>query len=306
MSTTELTEYIKSEASRLGFDVCGIAKADTVEPKTTNAVEHWVTSGYNGNMSYMERNREKRYDPCLLVPDCRSIICVAMNYNTDIDEKRLHISRYAQGSDYHKAVKDRLYMLLKSINDKKSVAGRVFCDSAPVLERYWATRAGIGWIGKNRQLIIPKAGSYFFLGEILIDTELDYDTPQNNDFCGNCNICLQKCPTGALSATGFNARKCLSYLTIEYKGELPKNIGEKLENCFYGCDRCQSFCPHNRFATNTRISELQPKKELLAMNDEKWHQLSKEEYEELFSKSAVERCGYEQLKRNIAALHKNK
>lgn len=305
MSTTELTEFIKSEALRLGFDACGITKATIVEQETADAVECWLENGCNGTMSYMERNREKRYNPCLLVPDCKSIICVAMNYCTDIDENKLYISRYAQGLDYHKVVKDRLYMLLQSINEKRTVTGRVFCDSAPVLERYWATRAGIGWIGKNRQLIIPKAGSYFFIGELFIDTELEYDTPQNGNFCGNCDICLQKCPSGALSATEFDARKCLSYLTIEYRGELPENIGEKLGNCFYGCDRCQSCCPHNRFAVKTGVTELQPQKQLLAMNEEKWSVLSKEEYEELFCGSAVERCGYEQLKRNIAALHKN-
>lgn len=297
MERKELTLFIKSEAARVGFDACGIAKATAVDEETVAFIEGWTKEGKHGTMHYLERNCEKRYDPTLLVEGCRSIIVVALNYTP----KRAieGISNYAQGSDYHKAVKERLYMLLKSINEKIPCQGRAFCDSAPVLERYWAVQSGLGWIGRNRQLIIPGKGSCFFIGELIVDLELEYDEPYRQSHCGNCNKCIDNCPTGALKREGFDARECLSYLTIEYRGELPENIGEKMGNCFYGCDRCQAVCPHNRFATPNGTTELQPKPELIRMNAEKWRTLTKEQYNALFSGSAVERCGYEQLMRNI-------
>ena len=227
MSPQELTQYVKAEAKSLGFDVCGIARAERVPQEISDALAHWVSEGKNGEMHYMERNYDKRIDPRELVPGCRSIISVALNYYPGELEKEPHIARYAFGKDYHKVVKDKLYLLLLSINKVKRVSGRPFCDSAPLLERFWAQQAGIGWIGRNRQLIIPKAGSFFFLGELLIDAELEYDTPFEKNFCGKCNACINNCPTGALSDNGFDARKCLSYLTIEYRGELPQDIGEK-------------------------------------------------------------------------------
>ena len=305
MQKSELTQFIKAEALRLGFTVCGIAQATNVDTQTASTVEQWVNEGRNGTMSYLERNSEKRTDPRLLVPGCRSIICVALNYFTDsANEEKLHISRYARGSDYHKVVKDRLYLLLQAINSKQSVTGRPFCDTAPILERYWAVRAGIGWIGKNHQLIIPGQGTHFFLGELLIDAELEYDTPLCGNRCGECSKCLNACPTNALTVDGFDARKCLSYLTIEYDGELPENIGEKMGKCFYGCDRCQSCCPHNKFASPTEIPEFVPKSELLAMSEKEWYELTEEKYKSLFNKTAVERCGFRGLKRNIDATRK--
>lgn len=297
MERKELTLFIKSEAVRVGFDACGIAKATAVDEETVAFIEGWTKEGKHGTMHYLERNCEKRYDPTLLVEGCRSIIVVALNYTP----KRAieGISNYAQGSDYHKAVKERLYMLLKSINEKVPCQGRAFCDSAPVLERYWAVQSGLGWIGRNRQFIIPGKGSCFFIGELIVDIELEYDAPYRQNHCGNCNNCIENCPTGALKREGFDSRECLSYLTIEYRGELPENIGEKMGNCFYGCDRCQAVCPHNRFAIPNGTAELQPKPELIRMNAEKWRTLTKEQYNALFSGSAVERCGYEQLMRNI-------
>lgn len=297
MEKKGLVQYIKAEATRLGFDLCGIAKAGAVSEESAEYCKEWVKQGKNGTMQYLERNFDKRCNPTLLVEGCKSIIVVAMNYfpTNEIEG----ISHYAQGTDYHKAVKDRLFMLLKSINEKAPCHGRAFCDSAPVLERYWAVQAGLGWIGRNHQLIIPNKGSYFFLGELLVDIEFEYDTPFTANHCGNCNKCIEKCPTSALRREGFDARKCLSYLTIEHRGELPEDIGEKMGNCFYGCDRCQTECPHNRFATPNCTPELQPKPELLQMTKKRWHSLTKEEYDILFKKSAVERCGYEQLMRNI-------
>ena len=297
MDRRELTQYIKAEAERLGFDVCGIAKAEAVDAAATGYCDSWVNDGCHGTMHYLERNCEKRYDPTLLVEGCRSIIVVAMNY---FPAQAIEgISHYAQGKDYHKAVKDRLFMLLKSIDAESACHGRAFCDSAPVLERYWAVRAGLGWIGRNHQLIIPGRGSYFFLGELMVDIELEYDTPFGANHCGSCRKCIENCPTAALCEDRFDARHCLSYLTIEHRGDLPDNIGEKMGNCFYGCDRCQTACPHNRFATPNSTPELQPKPELLNMDSTKWQVLTKEEYDSLFAHSAVERCGYEQLMRNI-------
>ena len=303
MNKAELTQYIKSEAERLGFDICGIAKAEAISEETIRAYTLWIEQEKHGAMQYLERNCDKRFDPTLLVEGCKSIVVVALNYAPEdpIDG----IASYAIGNDYHKVVKDKLYTLLNSINAIHPIKGRAFCDSAPVLERHWAVKAGLGWIGRNRQLIIPHKGSYFFLGELLIDAELEYDTPFTADHCGNCQKCIDNCPTGALTASGFDARKCLSYLTIEYRGELPENIGKKMVNNFYGCDCCLKACPHNRFSIANTTPEFKPKDELKGMTIEKWRELTKEQYDKLFERSAVERCGYEQLMRNILALDKD-
>lgn len=300
ISKEELTTRIKAEALRLGFDACGIAKAQAVEPGITAMYTLWTEQGRHATMQYLERNCDKRFNPTLLVDGCTSIISVALNYTPQQDI--CGIADYAQGKDYHKIVKDRLYLLLRSINSICKVQGRAFCDSAPVLERYWATKAGIGYIGRNRQLIIPGRGSKFFLGELLVDIELCYDTPQQRNLCGNCRKCIDNCPANALSDTGLDAGKCLSYLTIEHRSPLPENTGEKMGNCFYGCDRCQAVCPHNRFAKPNTTPELQPSETLLMMTEEKWQSLTKEEYDTLFAGSAVQRCGYEQLMRNITAI----
>ena len=302
MKKEELSLFIKSEATRLGFDICGIAKAEAVHDEVANAYNDWIETEKHGTMHYLQRNCDKRFDPTLLVEGCKSVVVVAMNYYPS--QPIEGIASYAIGNDYHKVVKDRLFMLLESINSITPVNGRAFCDSAPVLERYWAVKSGIGWIGKNRQLIIPGKGSHFFLGELFIDTELEYDLPFTANHCGKCTRCIDNCPTGALSCNGFDARECLSYLTIEYRGELPENIGKKMGNSFYGCDCCLKACPHNRFATPNTNKEFTPKEELQNTDMDKWKQLTKEQYNILFKKSAVERCGYEQLMRNIAAISK--
>lgn len=300
MEKRDITKHIKAEAIRLGFDVCGIAQASPVEKETIALYNSWIEKEHHGEMSYLERNCEKRHDPTKLVEGCKSIIAVAMNYapETHINE----ISDYALGYDYHKIVKDKLFLLLQEINKITPCSGRAFCDSAPVLERYWAVKAGLGWIGRNHQLVIPGKGSYFFLGELIIDLELEYDTPFNTNHCGNCTKCIENCPTSALNKDGFDARKCLSYLTIEYRGELPADTGGKMGNCFYGCDRCQTACPHNRFAKPNKTQELQPSTALLNMTHDDWKELTMEQYQSLFANSAIKRCGYEQLMRNINAL----
>ena len=306
MTPQELSVYIKTEAQRLGFAVCGIAKATPLPAEESERLKNWVKAGKHGAMSYLERNCDKREDPTKLVPGCKSIVSVALSYAQDnrFDESRLHISRYAQGKDYHKVVKDKLYLLLKSINEITPVRGRAFCDTAPVTERYWARKAGIGWIGRNHQLIIPKAGSYFFLGELLIDHELEYDTPFEQNLCGSCQKCIDNCPTHALTTDGFDARECLSYLTIEYRGELPENVGEKMGKCFYGCDRCQTACPWNKKSTTTNVAEFLPNEKMSSIDDNEWETLTEERYKELFGESAVERAGYQQLLRNIGAIKK--
>ena len=302
MEREELTAHIKAEALRLGFDMCGIAKAGPVDEQVGAKYSRWIEAGNCATMQYLERNCDKRFDPTLLVKGCKSIVSVALNYApTQVING---IANYAQGKDYHKIVKDKLYLLLQSINEVCKAQGRAFCDSAPVLERYWAEKAGIGYIGRNRQLIIPGKGTNFFLGELLIDIELCYDTPLSRNLCGNCRKCIDSCPGKALSDSGLDANKCLSYLTIEHRGELPENIGEMMENCFYGCDRCQAVCPHNRFSRPNNTPDLQPSDALLQMTKEKWYNLTQEEYNILFAESAVERCGYTQFVRNISAFKK--
>ena len=303
MEKHELSIFIKSEAERLGFAICGIAKAEAVPGDVVRAYNSWIEEEKHGTMQYLQRNCEKRFNPTELVEGCKSIVVVALNYAPQ--ELIEGIAAYAIGNDYHKVVKDRLFMLLNSINAIHPIKGRAFCDSAPVLERYWAVKAGLGWIGHNRQLVIPSKGSCFFLGELLIDAELIYDAPYTANHCGTCRKCIESCPTGALSENGFDARKCLSYLTIEYRGELPENIGKKMGNNFYGCDCCLKACPNHRFSTPNETPEFKPKEELQNMTLEKWNQLTKEQYDILFKESAVERCGYEQLKRNICALKKD-
>lgn len=302
MDKKELTQYIKSEAKRLGFDICGITEAKVVDDNIQKEYCRWINAANHGAMHYLERNSDKRFDPGLLVEGCRSIIVVAMNYYPQ--QRITGISDYAIGKDYHKVVKERLFQLLKSINEKTRVKGRAFCDSAPVLERYWAVQAGLGWIGKNRQLIIPGKGSCFFLGELIVDIELDYDRAFESNHCGDCYKCIEACPGRALTDRGFDARKCLSYLTIEYRGELLPETGALLGDCFYGCDRCSAVCPHNRFSTPNITEEFQPREDLLKMGVNDWENLTKEEYDKLFADSAVERCGYEQLMRNIKGLRK--
>lgn len=293
----KLSTLIKRRAEELGFSACGIAKAEAVSADVRKGFEEWIASGAHGEMGYMARNLEKRMDPTLLVEGCRSIIVVAQNYFPAAASPQ--ISRYAQGRDYHSVVKEKLFKLLEFINSIVPTKGRAFCDSAPVLERYWAVQAGLGTCGRNRQLIIPGCGTHFFLGELLIDVEAECDTPLKESLCNGCNACIRNCPAGALGENGLDARRCLSYLTIEYRGELPAATGEKLGECFYGCDRCQSVCPHNRAAQPHNEPQFAPSEELLAMQRSDWEGLTKKKFDTLFNDSAVQRCGYEQLLRNI-------
>ena len=301
------SDRIKAEALRLGFSACGLAPAEAVDETVATAFRQWLADGCQAEMAYMQNYEDKRLDPRLLVEGARTVISVALNYYPakKLPEGEYQIAWYAYGKDYHDVMKAKLKTLLEFIQNNYSAGGRAFCDTAPVLERYWAWRAGLGWIGKNTQLIIPQAGSCFFLGELIIDLPADrYDSPQENR-CGSCTRCLNACPTKALEAPfRLNSAKCLSYLTIEYRGELPLDTGQKMGKMIYGCDECQRACPWNRFATPSRTIEFSPSASLLTMRKEDWHRLSEEQYRTLFKGSAVKRAKYQGLMRNIRSAKK--
>lgn len=302
-------KIIKAEAQNLGFFACGIAKAERVDYATEGLFTQWIADGCHANMGYMARNTDKRIDPRLLMDGLKSIVCVALNYAPAqrMAKGELQFADYALGQDYHDIVKDKLHRLAANLGIKNY---RAFCDTAPVLERYWAVQSGIGWTGRNHQLIIPHSGSKFFLGELFIDLESDYDhvMPQR---CGSCHACVEACPTGALRCKlegeenqicNFEAGKCLSYLTIENHGEIPSDAAKHMGDTVYGCDRCQDSCPWNRFSRPTTEPGLQPKQELLDMTRARWDTLTVEEYRRLFKGSAVKRAKYEGLMRNIRAI----
>jgi epoxyqueuosine reductase len=255
-------------------------------------------------MGYMARNIEKRLDPGKLMQGARSVIVLLMNYypeETLPEKNNYKIAKYAYGKDYHLVIRDRLNQLTAEL---KTIAGefqsRAFTDSAPVLERSWAEKAGLGWIGKNTCLINPKIGSFVFIGEIITDLELDYDKQQINDLCGGCTRCIDACPTGAILAPRLlDARKCISYHTIESKGELPQEDKDKFQDWIFGCDICQDVCPWNRKASSHKIEEFKPHPGLFLMDKSKWDELTEEQFKELFKNSAVKRTKYAGLKRNI-------
>ncbi|SEF70191.1 tRNA epoxyqueuosine(34) reductase QueG [Parabacteroides chinchillae] len=301
-----VSSKIKELACKHGFGACGIAR---VEPADTEIVylDQWIANGCHGEMKYMENYRDIRFNPSGLVEGACSVISVALNYypGKKLSPDMPHIAYYAYGKDYHIVLKNKLRLLWESITSSldKTHEARFFTDSAPILERYWAWRAGIGFIGKNTNLIIPGKGSYFFLGEIVTTLEVDeYDTPQKNR-CGNCNRCIEFCPTGALeSERHLNASRCLSYLTIEHKGEIPPEQAARLGNRLYGCDTCQQVCPWNRFATPTQEEQFCPTEAFLSLNKEQLRMLTKEEYNCIFAYSAVKRAKYEGLLRTIKYL----
>ena len=310
LTSISLKDKIKAEASRLGFFVCGFARAEPVSEAMRRHYLSWLADGRNADMAYLGNNLDKRFDPRLLMPGVKTIVVVAQNYfpARRLPEGEPQIADYALGLDYHDIVKRKLRQLAATVGIADY---RAFVDTAPVLERYWAVRAGLGWIGKNQQLIIPHAGSEFFLGELFVTVELPPDEPLPNR-CGTCHRCVDACPTHALSLpathvegygdiTRFDARLCLSYQTIENRGELTVDAKAAMGDTFYGCDRCQRACPWNRFAKPSTEPLLQPREELLAMTRQKWGNLTEEDYRKLFKGSAVKRAKYEGLMRNIKA-----
>ena len=310
MEVTQIqSSQIKAEALRLGFDACGIAKAEPIRQEVAEEFREWLRQGHHASMQYMENHLEKRLNPQLLMEGVRSIVCVALNYKPSAQQNQegYQLAAYALGRDYHDIVKEKLHQLAAYIigqwgDEEQPISYRAFADSAPVMERYWAMQAGIGWIGRHHQLIIPKSGSMFFLGELFLNIPLAYDHPATSH-CGNCTRCIEACPTGALTAEGpFRAERCLSYLTIENREEIPPEMKDKMGNTIYGCDRCQQACPWNTMGAPTREPALHPKEELMTMTREQWQHLSEEDYRRLFKGSAVKRAKYSGLMRNIQAV----
>ena len=298
------SQWIVVEAEQMGFDACGIAQATALETESAH-VEQWLEGEREGEMGYLTRNKEKRYDPRLLVEGTKSIVTVLYNYfpkQTLGDGEHFKIAKYAYGADYHDVLKRKMRQLLERIETQigKLENTRVFVDSAPVLDRAWAVRCGLGFIGKNTTLIHPKKGSFFFIGHLFLPLELTETGQVLSNRCGRCTICLDACPTGALEAPfRIDARKCISYLTIEYKGKLDHIDPKSFHGWMYGCDICQDVCPYNRFALPNLEPDFQPSEQLLAMKENDWKTLTKTDFDTVFKHSAVKRAGFEGLKRNI-------
>lgn len=286
---------------------CGVSRAEFLEEEAPR-LEKWLDSSMHGNMSYMENHFDKRLDPRLLVDGAKSVVSLALNYYPEKQQisDSYKISKYAYGEDYHFIIKWKLKELMKFIHQEiGEVGGRVFVDSAPVLDRAWAKKSGLGWIGKNANLINREAGSFFFLAELIIDLELEPDGPVK-DYCGTCTACIDECPTDAIPEPYVvDGSKCISYLTIELKDEIiPKEFQGKMEDWMFGCDICQDVCPWNRFSKPHQEPLLNPKPNLLGLNKKDWEDLTEEVFRDLFKKSAVKRTKFDGLKRNIGFLGK--
>ena len=299
------TKLIKDKAVDLGFISCGISKADFLEDEAPR-LEKWLNQNHHGQMSYMENNFDKRLDPRLLVPDSKSVVSLLFNYYTDKkqeDSQAPKISSYAFGEDYHFVIKRKLNKLMNYIKTEiGDVSGRAFVDSAPIMEKAWASKSGLGWIGKNTNLISKKTGSFFFIAELIIDLELEYDS-STTDHCGSCTKCIDACPTEALIAPyQIDGSKCISYLTIELKDQIPNEFKDKMDNWAFGCDICQTVCPWNRFSKEHKEDAFSPKEELIKMTKNEWNEITEEVFNTVFKNSAIKRAKYNGLKRNIKFL----
>ncbi|MBN1597260.1 MAG: tRNA epoxyqueuosine(34) reductase QueG [Bacteroidales bacterium] len=305
----KISRIIKNKALELGFSDCGFAPAVRLNADAER-LRKWLDEGLHAGMGYMENHFEERVDPEKLLSGTKSVIIVLMNYFTEeeifSENDNFIISKYAYGNDYHFVLKEKLNMLFTFIKSNvSSLEGRIFVDSAPVLERSLAALAGLGWIGKNTNLISPKYGSFIFLGEILVNIELDYGT-QLPDYCGGCTKCIQACPTGAIvDSRKIDSNKCISYLTIENKGDISNEFTGKLKNRIFGCDICQDVCPWNRKSEINTVDNFQPKPDLVGMTKSDWQKLTKEKFLTLFKNSAVKRAGYKGLKRNVDFVSQN-
>ena len=300
------SHLIKTEAKNLGFLFCGISKAEFLEEEAPR-LEAWLKKNMHGEMQYMENHFDKRLDPRLLVDGARSVISLGLNYYTDqpqTDPLSPKISKYAYGSDYHNVIKDKLKQLLEVLNDKiGEVGGRAFVDSAPVLDKAWAKKAGLGWIGKNTNLINQKAGSFFFLAELIVDLELEYDIAPTADHCGTCTRCIDACPTEAIVAPYIvDGSRCISYLTIELKKEIPEEFNNKMDNWMFGCDVCQDVCPWNKFSVLNNEPAFTPHADLLNLKKQDWDEITEDVFQKVFKNSAVKRTKFSGLKRNISFL----
>lgn len=303
ISKSEYTSFIKGEAKRLGFLSCGISKAGFLE-KEAPLLEIWLNNGCHGEMRYMEKHFDKRLDPTKLVEAAKSVISLSLNYYSDQrqqDKTAPKISKYAFGEDYHSVIKSKLKCLLESIREHiGEVDGRAFVDSAPVLDKAWAKKAGLGWIGKNSNLISKKAGSFFFLAELIIDLELEYDVDPAVDHCGTCTRCIDACPTEAIVAPYVvDGSRCISYLTIELKNEIPSEFKGKMDNWMFGCDICQDVCPWNKFSVLHTEPSFIPHHDLLGINSAECQEITQDIFNKVFKNSAVKRTKFKGLKRNI-------
>lgn len=299
------TAFIKAEAQRLGFLSCGIAEAGFLEEEATR-LEQWLAQNRHGKMQYMENYFDKRLDPRLLVDGAKSVISLLLNYfppETQKDPEAPKLSRYAYGTDYHFVIKSKLRQLLQVIQEEiGEVNGRAFVDSAPVLDKAWAVKSGLGWMGKHTNVLTKQTGSFYFIAELITDLELEYDTPVT-DHCGTCTACIDACPTQAITEPYVvDGSKCISYLTIELKEAIPDAFKEKMDNWMFGCDVCQEVCPWNRFSKPHCEPLFHPHPELLSMSKKDWEEFTEDTFRKIFKNSAVKRANYKKLKQNIKFL----
>jgi len=297
------SQLIIDKAKELGFDLCGITEAYFLSEEKERFID-WLDKDYHGEMGYMANNIDKRLDPRLLVENAKSIVMVALNYfpeKTQEDPEAPVLAKYAYGKDYHFVIKEKLNALLEYINQEISeTQGRAFVDSAPILEHAWARKAGLGWIGKNSLLLNRKLGSFMFLGELLIDMPLEYNTEVYPDFCGGCNRCIRSCPTDAIVAPNVvDGSKCISYFTIELKDDIPVGMKGKFENRVFGCDICQDVCPWNRMVKPHSVDAFNPNPEILSLSKDDWFAMDAHQFGSLFKSSAVKRTKFKGLKRNL-------
>jgi epoxyqueuosine reductase len=302
------TALIKAESSRLGFSYCGISRAEFLTDEAPR-LEKWLSTGMHGEMKYMENYFDKRLDPTKLVTGAKSVVSLLYNYYPDQVQKEgaPKISKYAYGRDYHEVIRDKLNSLLTSMRERiGSINGRAFVDSAPVMDKAWAKKSGLGWVGKNSNLITKEAGSFFFIAELIIDLELEYDGPMK-DYCGTCTRCIDACPTDAIvEPYVVDGSKCISYLTIELKNEIPAEFAGKMDNWAFGCDICQDVCPWNSFSKRHNEPLFFDDRGLLEMSTEDWHEMTEETFSKVFGKSAVKRTKFRGLRRNLEFLKTTK
>ena len=300
------TELIKTEAKRLGFLSCGISKAEFLEDEAPR-LETWLKNNSHGQMRYMENHFDKRLDPTLLVEDSKSVVSLLLNYYPSElqNSESYKLSKYAYGTDYHFVIKDKLKELLHTIQTEiGDVNGRAFVDSAPVLDKAWAAKSGLGWIGKHSNLLTQKIGSFYFIAELIIDLELDYDMP-TTDHCGTCTACIDACPTEAITAPYVvDGSKCISYFTIELKDNIPSEFKNTFDDWMFGCDVCQDVCPWNRFSKPHNEPLFNPNPELLSMTKKDWKEITEDTFRKVFKKSAVKRTKFSGLQRNIRFIKK--
>jgi epoxyqueuosine reductase len=298
------SQFIKDEAKRLGFLSCGISKAEFLEVEAPR-LEKWLKNNAHGEMQYMENHFDKRLDPTKLVEGSKSVISLLLNYypHEEQTENSFKLSKYAYGTDYHFVIKDKLKQLLHFIQDEiGDVHGRAFVDSAPVLDKAWAAKSGLGWIGKHSNLLTQQVGSFYFIAELIIDLELDYDTP-TTDHCGTCTACIDACPTQAITEPYVvDGSKCISYFTIELKENIPTDFKGQFDDWMFGCDVCQDVCPWNKFSKSHSEPLFNPHPELLEMTKKDWEEITEDTFNKVFQKSAVKRTKYSGLIRNIQFL----